>query len=98
MGDFRAASRKSSMLLGIKTLKSFFMSDSPRPTVSIPFEILPEGKTWRVGQSYRVRLVLRQVSVGENDATYEVVDAVSMEAADSSKGKYLRSDGGMVKV
>lgn len=69
-----------------------------KPIVSIPFEILPEGKFWKVGQSYRVRVVLRQTSTGEDGASYELVDATSMESADSSKGKYLRSENGMVKV
>lgn len=69
-----------------------------RPQVSIPFEILPEGRFWKVGQSYRVRVVLRQVTTGEDSATYEVIDATSMESADSSRGKFLRSEGGYVKV
>ena len=69
-----------------------------RPQVHIPFEVLPEGRHWRVGQSYRVRVVLRQVNTGEDGASYEVVDATSLESADSSRGKFLRSEGGYVKV
>ena len=73
------------------------MSDI-KPRVSIPFTLLPEGRYWKVGQTYRAKLVLRQVSTGEEDATYEVVDASSLEVGDASKGKFLRSEGGYVKV
>ena len=69
-----------------------------KPRVSIPFSLLPEGRYWKVGQTYRAKLVLRQVGTGEQDAMYEIVDASSLEVGDASKSRFLRSEGGYVKI
>ena len=72
--------------------------DEARPQIHISFELLPEGKHWRVGQAYRTRIVLKQIATGENDATYEVVDATSLEPADSDRSRFLRSEGGKIRI
>ena len=72
--------------------------ESIKPRITIPFELLPEGKFWKVGQTYRVRMVLKQVATGEQDATYEVIDATSLEASDAGATRFLRSEGGHIKI
>jgi len=62
----------------------------------LSFDKLPESKTWQVGKAYRVKVVLRQTGSDENGATFEVVDATSMEPADKHKQRFL-SDGGYFK-
>ena len=76
----------------------FMAEHEHRSQVVIPFELLPEGERWKVGHSYRVRLVLRQVRTGEQDATFEVVDAVSLENGGREGGRTLPSDGGYIRV
>ena len=68
-----------------------------KPTIFISYDHLPEGKNWRVGQSYRVRLVLKQVRMEENGATYEVVDATSLEREDKGR-RYFMSENGSIKA
>ena len=65
--------------------------------IFVPFDKLPEGRNWQVGQSYRVRLVLRQVGIEENGATYEVVDATSLEREDKGR-RYYTSENGSLKA
>lgn len=72
------------------------MSDELKETIFIPFDKLPEGRLWEVGRSYRVKAVLRQVGTLENGATFEVVDATSLEPEDKGKRHYL-TEGGYVK-
>lgn len=62
----------------------------------IKFDKLPEAKDWRVGQAYRCKVVLKQVGSDENGATFEIVDATSMEPTDKGKQRWL-SDGGYFK-
>ena len=64
-----------------------------KPVVHIPFEILPEGQNWKVGQNYRVRVVLRQVGSSEHGAEFEVVDATSLESPDKGR-RVFTSEGG----
>ena len=66
-----------------------------KPRVTISFDILPEGKEWRIGRSYRVRLGLRQVSKGEDEATFEVVNAMSLEKKQEHK-MYFVTEGGVL--
>ena len=67
--------------------------DILKPTVYIPFEKLPEAKDWKVGQAYRIKSVLRQTGSDENGATFEIVDATSMEPADKGKQRWLSESG-----
>ena len=70
--------------------------DAEKPMVHIPFDILPESRNWSVGKAYRVRLVLRQTGSTEDGATFEVVDATSLEPADKGK-RYFVSESGSLK-
>lgn len=64
--------------------------------VDITFDKLPEAKDWKVGKAYRVKTVLRMTGSDEDGATFEVVDATSMEPADKGKQSFL-SEGGYFK-
>lgn len=70
--------------------------EESKPTISIPFTLLPEGRFWEVGRSYRVKAVLRQVTTSELGASFELVDATSLEPEDKGKRHYL-TDGGYTK-
>ena len=63
-----------------------------KSTIYIPFEYLPEARDWRVGQVYRAKMVLRQRSLTEEGASFEIVDATSLE--DRDRRKRISSDGG----
>ena len=65
--------------------------------IFISFDKLPEGRSWKLGMSYRVRLVLRQVGTEETGATYEVVDATSLEREDKGR-RYYTSENGALKA
>lgn len=68
-----------------------------KPSLSIPFEVLPEGKHWDVGQTYRVKLVLRQTNKSEQAAMFEIIDATSLEADDKARRKFMYSTDGLLK-
>lgn len=68
-----------------------------KPEITLPFSLLPDSKQWKVGKKYRVQLVLKQTSLGQNAATFDVVDALSLELADEQKHKFLSTDGGLYK-
>lgn len=72
--------------------------EGTRPKVYIPFELLPEGKTWVNGRNYRLKMVLRQSSSDEYGATFEIVDATSLEPIDSEVRTTITSDGGYMKM
>ena len=59
----------------------------------ISFELLPEARDWKVGKVYRARLVLRQTNLDENGASFEILDAASLESDDKGKRR-LTTDGG----
>ena len=65
---------------------------SDKPRIYLPFESLEEAKHWEVGQSYVVKMVLRQTSLDENGASFEVVDATSMESKDRARRKFLDAE------
>lgn len=64
--------------------------------ITIPFEVLPESRSWQIGRSYRAKVVLRQIGMAEQGADFEVIDATSLEPEDKSKRHYL-TDGGYLK-
>ena len=68
-----------------------------KPTIFISHDHLPESKNWKIGQSYRVRLVLKQTSSMEDGATFEVVDATSLEREDKGR-RYYTSESGSIKA
>lgn len=68
-----------------------------KPMIHLPFEVLAEGKHWKVGQAYRVKLVLRQTNLGEDGALFEVLDASSLEPDDKAKKRFLATEAGIMK-
>lgn len=58
----------------------------------ISYEVLPEGKDWSVGHTYRMKLVAKQVGNDENGTYFEIVDATSLEP--TARQRYLTSDEG----
>ena len=60
--------------------------------IYIPFDELAEGRNWKIGQIYRIKAVLRQVGADEDGATYQIVDATSLER--DGKRRFFNSDGG----
>lgn len=63
----------------------------------IPFNMMPEGRMWKVGQTYRVKLVVKQTSVNEDGAEFEIVDATSLEPVDKRNRVYM-TEGGYIKL
>lgn len=61
-----------------------------RHMVSLPFGLLPEGRFWSVGNVYRVKLVLKQTGISENDASFEILDASSMSNIDRARHELLK--------
>lgn len=60
----------------------------------VPYEKLPESRDWRVGQTYRTKMVLKQTGLDEQGANFEVVDATSLEPIDQANQHFM-SDGGI---
>ena len=69
-----------------------------KTTVYLPFDVLSDSKSWSVGTAYRVKLVLKQTSVSEDGASFEVIDASSREPNDKEKKRFLTSEGGYIKT
>ena len=69
------------------------VSPEPKPLVVIPFNLLPEGQSWRIGQSYRVRVVLKQLGKHEDHAEFELVDATSLESPDKGSRHLSTNEG-----
>lgn len=63
--------------------------------ITLPLSVLPEAKEWPIGGTYRVKLVLKQTALSETSATFEVIDANSLEPEDKGKQSFLNSDSGM---
>lgn len=63
--------------------------NEPKPTITIPFELLPEAKFWGVGHDYRVKNVVRLVGLSEKDATFELIDASSLSHQDKLKRSFM---------
>jgi len=68
-----------------------------KPYIYLPFEMLPEGKDWKVGKAYRVKLVLKQSGMQEEGANFEVVDATSLEPNEKGR-RYITSESGAIRV
>ena len=59
----------------------------------IPYDKLPEARDWRVGRTYRAKLVMKQTGMTEQGAAFDVQDATSLEPNEARK-RYFLSDGG----
>lgn len=66
---------------------------SKKALTTIPFDVLPEAKTWAIGKAYRVRVVLRQTGSTEEGAQFEIVDAKSLEPEDKGRRYYITESG-----
>lgn len=64
--------------------------------IYIPKDILPALADWKIGNTYRVKLVLKQTSMDEDGASFKIVDATSMELTDKANEFFL-SEGGSYK-
>ena len=62
--------------------------------ITVPHEILPESKDWKIGKMYRTKMVLKQTGANERNANFDIVDATSLEPKDKANQMFL-SDGGM---
>lgn len=72
------------------------MEPTQSVSVYLPFSILPESKDWSIGQSYRVKLVLKQSSLSEDGANFTIVDASSMDPINRGK-RTMSTEGGYLK-
>lgn len=59
--------------------------------------MLPEGKTWKIGKTYRISMTIRQKSMDENGAYFEILDAASLSKEDK-KNRYYLTEGGYQNV
>ena len=62
----------------------------------VPYEVLPESRDWRVGKTYRTKMVMKQTGMNEHGANFDVVDATSLEPA--GRTRYFLSDGGSYRA
>lgn len=67
-----------------------------KSTIYISYKDLPDAENWKIRQTYRVKLVLRQVGMKSDGAEFEILDASSLEREDKGKGFFL-SEGGSYK-
>jgi len=65
-----------------------------KPPLYIPHNLLPEGKDWEIGQTYRIKLVVKQTSKDETNASFEIIDASSLESRDRGIPSNVSSDSG----
>ena len=63
----------------------------------VSFDLLPEARDWKVGKTYRVKMVLKQTSESEEGASFDIVDASSLEPAERGKS-YFMTEGGTLKA
>lgn len=71
--------------------------DNETNELEIPFDILPEAEQWKVGQTYRIKAVIKQTGASETGATFEIVDATSLEPGDKGKRRFM-TEGGYLKM
>ena len=66
--------------------------------IRLSFEELPESAYWKVGRTYRVKMVLKQVGADESGASFEIIDTNSLESSDRSVQRFIHSEGGYMKL
>ena len=66
---------------------------SKKLLATITFDQLPEAREWKVGKKYHVQMVLRQMSMNEDSAQFEIIDATSMDGRAERSKHYLSGDG-----
>lgn len=68
-----------------------------KPNVYIPFSLLPESRQWHISKAYRVRVILRQTSLSESGANFEIIDTLSLEPSDKGR-RYMVTESGILKT
>jgi len=61
--------------------------------INIPYDLLPEAREWKMGKTYRVKTVLKQVGADEKYGVFEIVDASSMEMRDRANRSFMSETG-----
>ena len=69
---------------------------TPKNRIYIPYSDLEDAKHWSVGKSYRIKMVIKQVASEEKGASFEIVDANSLEPDDKGN-RFFLSEGGSYK-
>lgn len=59
----------------------------------IPYDVLPEAREWRIGRTYRVKMVMKQLSQDEKGANFEIVDSTSLEPGEARRRAFLSDSG-----
>lgn len=68
-----------------------------KPNVYISFDMIPEAKFWRINSVYKVEAVLRQKSMDDKGATFDIVEISSSSPKDKRVRHYL-TEGGYQKT
>ena len=66
--------------------------------IRLSFAELPEAAYWKVGKTYRVKFVLKQVGQDESGASFDLIDANSLESTDRDIQRFIHSEGGYMKL
>lgn len=67
-----------------------------KDSIFVPFDKLPEAKNWQMGSNYRTRFLLKQTGLSEQGATFDVVDASSLELRDKANEAFMSEGGSYV--
>lgn len=59
----------------------------------ISYDVLPQARDWRVGRTYRVKVVIKQISQMEEGAEFQVVSAESLEPKNARKRAFTSDSG-----
>ncbi|MCK9370412.1 hypothetical protein M0R04_10930 [Candidatus Dojkabacteria bacterium] len=73
------------------------MSEEMKPVVYIPYDRLTAGKDWEIGQTYRIKLIVKQKTKDEDGAMFEIIDASSLEMPGRKERAEIHSDSGTYK-
>ena len=68
-----------------------------KPKIYIALKDLTEARDWKIGQTYTVEMKLKQVSLGEDEAAFEIVKATAIDNPGKDKKVYA-SDTGVMKA
>jgi len=59
----------------------------------LDFNMLPESRTWQIGRTYKLEIIVQQKSMDDSSASFEVSSAKSLNPKDKKTRTYL-TDGG----
>lgn len=66
-----------------------------RPTIHFKFSYLPEAKQWKVGQTYKLMLKVKQTSMDEDGSGFEVIAVGATHGKLSPAQKKMMDDMGV---